>query len=261
MMKRRLIAVLLFSATVPLLGGAAYEFASRPEGGGRSLAGRARVEGRQMRIDFTSGDGFLFRDSSIVLSQDGGKTVVVVDPLQRRYYILSLDKLLSAMTGAVRGTGLLTIHVTNVVSSVRDLGYGGVIDSYRTHRYALEASYDLSLGVVGAITRAHIHTHTETWTTDKIDSSLATFVQQGGLRTGEPDLDRLLDASSRTVYGFPLRQVTTTTLRSVGGIESRSTQTVEISHFQRMSFAPSLFEIPAGYRQTASPFGSAGSAP
>ena len=109
--------------------------------------------------------------------------------------------------------------------------------------------------------KTHVHTHSESWRTDRIDSSLATFIQEGALRSGNPDLDRLFDTHSSELHGFPLREVTTTSVRTGKGREITSTETVEISHFRKMTFLPSLFEIPKGYRRVTSPFGPIGSAP
>jgi len=80
------------------------------------------------------------------------------------------------------------------------------------------------------------------------------FLQLRALRTGVPEVDKLL-AAQPEVKGFPLRQVTEVRIVT-GGREIKSSTTTLVTSVQRKTFKPSELVLPAGYRKVESPLGS-----
>ena len=82
-MKRFLVASALSAIAISASAGLTYKVQSTTTGvRSMTLAGTVNVDGPRMRFDVASGDGTLFKDNSLVLSSDGGKTMSIFDPAQ-----------------------------------------------------------------------------------------------------------------------------------------------------------------------------------
>src|SRR5438093_3283265 len=99
----------------------------------------------------------------------------------------------------------------------------------------------------------HIEMSSEVWATDKLPAELMTFVQMRGFKTGIEGLDKLVEAQSAAIKGFPLKQVmTSTTTSSRGGAKTWTTKTT-VTGVQKSEVATSEFDVPAGYSKTDGP--------
>src|SRR5881296_2767381 len=103
---RSLFAAAALVAT-NLLAGYHYHFQSVTSGprGDRSTAGSAAVDEGNMRIDFEKGDNMLFPDKSVVISKDGGKNLIVIDPAGKSYYEIKLDEILNTAGAMMKSRG------------------------------------------------------------------------------------------------------------------------------------------------------------
>lgn len=247
-MHRLFIAFLLTMHAFAASGGTSYQLTSTTTGTVASgLAGEVKVEGAVMRMDVRRGDGVLFRNGSIVISRDGGRTLAVYDPSKRTYYELSLDELVASTSAALK-VGGLEIEVRNPKVNVRNAGSGGVVEGLPTQRVRVESSYTVDLGVAAM----QIATTSESLLTDRLPASLATFLQQSAARTGIPSVDKLLAAQSAAMKGFPLKQVTTMRI-GTGGRVITSVSTTTVTAIRHRVIAPAELAAPAGYRKVASP--------
>ena len=213
-MRRSLTRLILFIAATASAG-IAYRFE------GTSAAGHVVAEGKSMRIEFDRGDGMLFKEHTVVLTTDGGRTLTVLDPATKTFATMRLDDLFGAMT------------VSSSKVSARDLGSGGTIEGYPTRKWSLDASYDLILA--GAPARVHMTLHSDSWRTDRIPEE-----QQFKLRQGDP-LAKLMPPQ---VKGFALKEVTT--IRT--GSSTTVTSTTAVHDVRTVKTAPAQFAVPAGYR-------------
>lgn len=253
-MKRTLFALLIVLTTLPLTAGVTYRFRSVTDGrGGSELSGTAWVEGSNMRLEFDKGDKMMFRDKSVVISKDGGKTMFILDPKKKSYYELDLQQVISTFGTAMKAMGgMFDLSITNQKVNVKNAGSGGTVEGYPTTKYVVDSRYDMTMKVMGMGSSSQVHSITESWATDRLSSDLITFVQMKGLRTGVEDLDRLIDNQTKSVRGFPLKQVTTTTTTS-GKKTQTNTTTVTITGITKTNVAASQFAVPAGYREEESP--------
>ena len=252
-MKRFLFAVLLIAVAAAAEAGVSYKFSSKVDKGAGSMVGMAEVEGSQMRLEVSQGDKVLFGDNSVILSRDGGETLIVLNPKDKTFYEIQLAEMFGAMGNVMKSMGgMFKMNIDNQKVTVKDAGDGGMVEGFPTTRYVTDASYDLVMEMMGRKMVTSITTQTETWSTDKLDRHYMTFVQQKGFRTGMEDLDRLIQAQSSEMKGFPLKQVTRTT-STQGKKSETSTTTVTISEIEEKKVPASRFEIPAGYQKTEGP--------
>lgn len=252
-MHRSFISFLLLLYAFTAAAGTSYQLTSSTTGTVSSvLAGEVKVEGSAMRMDVRRGDGMLFRNGAIIVSRDGGRTLTVYDPSRRTYYELSLDELVASTSAAMK-VGGLEIEVRNPKVSVREAGAGGALEGLPTRRVRVDSSYTVDLGVASM----QIATTSESWLTDKLPASLATFLQQSAARTGIPSVDKLLAAQSAPMKGFPLKQVTTMRI-GTGRREITSVSTTLVTAIRHRAIAPAELAGPTGYRKVPSPVAGMG---
>lgn len=253
-MRRILASAVLAFIAVPAWAGLTYDFKSSTEGqGGGNLTGSAAIEGQNIRMEITDGDDVMFKDNSVVLSKNGGSTLVILDPKNKTYTELEVDQVFSALGSMMKSMGgMFKMSIKDPKVSVREAGDGGTIEGYPTRKYLIDSSYELAMKVMGMSRSTQIESQTEAWATDKIKPEFMTFVQQRGLRTGMADFDELISKQAAAIKGFPLKQVIRTKTTS-GGKSQTSTTTMTISNIKEVNVPDSKFAVPAGYEKTEMP--------
>jgi hypothetical protein len=253
-MKRILIilGLVLFCSTS--FAGITYKVQSTTTGVRNvTIAGKVSVDGPNMRMDVTSGDDLLFKANSVVLSHDGGKTMTVLDGSNRSYYQLQFEQVLDNSVGSLKSMNeTIKIAFNNPRVSVRDAGKGGMLEGYPTRRFVLDASYDVAVDAMGQKMTTHISMTTESWTTDRLSSEFANFLQMKGFRTGMEALDKLIAAQTTAVKGFPLKQVSTVRMKQ-GRSDMIMVTTATVSNIEKKAIDASQFSVPAGYTKVDDP--------
>lgn len=248
------VAVLVFALAAPLVAGVTYDIRSDSTGMREmTLAGKVAVDGANIRMDIAKGDNMLFKDNSVVLSSDSGKTMTVLDPSTKNFYELRLDDVLGSVTSMLRSLGgMFKLSFDNPHVSVTDGGDGGTIEGFPTHKYVLDASYDINVDAMGQSMTTHMTMNTQSWTTTELSSEFSTFLQARGLRTGIDAVDKLIEAQTTSVKGMPLKQVSTVTINQ-GGSDTTMVTTSTVSNVVRKAIDPSEFAMPAGYTKVDDP--------
>jgi hypothetical protein len=238
-MPRFLTVTALILATTNAFAGVSYSFRSTTKGlTSSTLTGTAESEGSNLRVQFVRGDGTLFRDGSVAVSNDGGKSIAVLDPKAKTYFVVPLGEL----SGVLGSTDL--IHVTNPSVKVTDAGDGGAMEGMATRHLRLEAGCDLSLG---GSQKTRMTMTGELWVTHALPPNTAGFLGGNGLRTGIEALDALIDAQGSALRGaFPLKEVMTVSAQG-GVISFASSTTATVSNVRVRPIPPGQFVIPKGY--------------
>ncbi len=253
-MKRLLpfVAVLFLSSTA--FGGLTYKVQSSTNGiRNVTIAGNVTVDGPHVRMDVTTGDNMIFKENSVVLSNDGGKTMTVLDPSSKSYYDLQLDQVLSSSASMLKNlNGMVNLSFNNPHVAVRDAGNGETLEGFVTHKYVLDASYDIAIDAMGQKMTTHMAMTTESWTTDQLSSEFTNFLQMSGFRTGVESLDKLIDAQSSGVKGFPLKQVSTVHM-SQNGNDVTMTTTALVTNIEKKTVDAARFAMPEGYTKVDDP--------
>lgn len=249
---RRLATLLAFLFTVPLFAGVSYHFSQETTGPQQSaISGRVDADGPHLRIEVTHGDKIIFKDNTLVLSDDGGKTLTVIDPTAKTYFILKMNDFLGGMFEQLKAAGTeLTLEDPKV--DIHDVGSGGTVAGFPTTKTTLDASYTLAMNILGSKMKLPIKFHSEIWRTDRVNAALTPF-QMSGVRTGVDALDQMIRQYDNMGKGFPLRQVTDVVTTQPGGAAMKSTTTMNITDVQERAIAASAFAMPAGLKEVPNP--------
>lgn len=239
----------------PAFAGVTYNVQSTTSGMRHvNIAGKVTVDGPHVRFDVSSGDKMLFADNAVVLSNDGGKTMTVLDPANKTYFELHLDDVLNSTTAALKnlGGGMFKLSFDNPSVTVHDAGNGETLEGFPTHKSVLDAAYDINIDAAGQKLTTKIKMTTESWMTDQLSSEFASFLQTRGLHTGVEPIDKLIEAQRSAISGFPLKQVSTTHVNQ-GGSDVTMTTTATVSNVEKKTVDAALFAMPSGYTKVDDP--------
>lgn len=251
LLMRRILYLLAFFLALPLSAGVSYKFEVKSGGLQNStMSGRIEGDGPHMRMDIDHGDPMLFKDKSIVISNDSGKSMTVLDPAAKTYYVLDMADFLAGSMKSLKEMGA-DVSFTNTKADVHDGGAGPVIEGYPTRKISIDASYDIVIDMMGKKVTAHTTTHSEVWRTDKLPAIITPF-QMKGLRSGIEGLDKIIDLADKTGSGFPLRQETVINTTQ-GSNKTSFTQTMTVSDVKVHDVPAADFVLPAGYTKTENP--------
>lgn len=252
-MKPSAVATALLFAAASLLGGVTYEFRMVTAGAqGMTISGKVAADGLNLRMEVDEGDGRVFKDDSIVISRDGGKTLLVFDPASKTYFQLALDELTHGAAEALK-SDIVKVTFDPPKASVHDAGDGEKIEGFPTRKMIVDASIVMHIDAMGQKLDSPIIMHSENWGTDKIDPSASNLFQMSNPRTGIEAFDRMMDAQAAAFVGrFPLKQVTTMRVQE-GGREMVTTTTATVTKVKQKAIDAAAFADPKGYRKVDDP--------
>ena len=212
------------------------------------MNGRATVDGQRTRVDFLSGSAY--PPGTYVISTDGAKKLLFVDPLQKTYTEFNAMAIAAAI-------GTTNIKISNLQSSVVKLEDGRIIAGVPTDHYRLTMSYEITVNLRHAITQS-VRTTIDKWTTVRFGEG-ATAAFDSATQTGNPQIDELIAAETTKIKGFPLKQtIQVVTLSQLPSskesqlqLPSTRTRTHEMTVTSISEIQPkdAIFSIPAGYRK------------
>jgi hypothetical protein len=262
-MKRNLLALTLAIVAVPVAEQAAvaavrYEFrqsmhsqiASMPS---TEFGGEAIIDGDRSRVEFTSGTAY--PSGSYLITTNGSRNMTFVDPDKKTYVEVNAGNVASAI-------GTSNIKIDNFKSDSQMLNDHPVIAEHGTDHYQMHIAYDITLTIGAMPIRQSVQTTIDKWVTKDFDDVTADYLATGGIRTGNPDLDQLIDLETTKVPGFALRQkvhVTTTAGVDPKRVEAGSKLKLErtqvtskemtISSIRKTIVGPGTFRVPPGYQK------------
>ncbi|HEY8712080.1 MAG TPA: hypothetical protein VIM68_04365 [Thermoanaerobaculia bacterium] len=231
-----------------------YEYfqTSRSEGDERAadFNARAFIDGQRSRIDFISGN--TYPPGTYMISTDGARRLLFVDPSQKQYTEVSTLGIASAI-------GSSKIVVTNLQSSVTRLDDGRVIAGIPTDHYRLTMTYDITVMFRDMPLKQSVRTIIDKWTTVRF-GDIADVAFGSPVQTGNDKIDELISAETTKIKGFPLRQmVSITTINNTGQtlgsklvVPTTRTKTREttVTAISEMAADDKMFRVPKGYQRT-----------
>lgn len=252
-------AVMLSMSASPLFSAVRYEFrqTTRTEAQSQpasSLVGRAVIEGEMSRVDFIS--GYAHPVGSYVISKDGFRSVAIVDPAKQTYTEVDTSNVASAL-------GSSKIEIANLKTNIRKLGDRPTIAGIPAEHWVLESSYDMTVMFGTLPLKQTVQTTIDKWVTTSLGNVGASLINAEALRTGNSELDRIIELESTKIPGFPLRQVMTIRVQNPVAernpnsqikLNASRTQTSEmiVTKLQTASVDRRLFEVPATFRKVES---------
>jgi hypothetical protein len=255
-MKRLLVTLALAWIAVPCFAAIQYEFMLKNTSDDAAkqssdMTGRATIDGFRSRVEFLSGN--LYPPNTYVLSTDATGRLYFVDPSKQWFTEINTAGIATAL-------GASNIKIDNLKSKVESLPDRSTIAGIATDHNRLSISYDITVLMRSIPITQHIETDIDSWTTKQFGDVPQSFLSLGN-RTGNTDLDRLLDTENSKIGGFPLRQIVTTRTkydmpaRTKLARPSSRTMTREtwITKIQETRAEPSQFTIPVSYRRADQP--------
>lgn len=220
-MRYVLIGILVLGLLAPALDAAIqYEFRqtirsdieSMPSG---SVSGKAVIDGGKSRVDYLSGSKY--PPGSYVISSQGASRVLIVNPARKEYAEVNVG----AMAGDL---GTRQIKIENLRNDLQKLDDQQIIAGYPTTHYRLHTTYDITVMFGSIALKQSVNTIIDKWTTNAFGDLQESHVESNALRTGNPQLDELIEAELSRISGFPLKQVVTVTTTSPDANRNRNPQ-------------------------------------
>jgi hypothetical protein len=253
-MKRLLVALSILFVAHSSIGAVQYEFRQTSRSDVDSippsdLTARAILEGQKSRVDVIAGNAY--PPGTYVISTNGSKNLTFVDPTLKQYVEVNAASAASAI-------GARKIVIDNARHNVQKLDDHPIIAGQPTDHYRLTLDYDMTL-LFGTIPiKQNIHSQIDKWTT-VVFGDLADSFSMATIRTGNEQLDNLLDLENTKIKGFALREtmttVTTNSRASVPGSQlqispshTRSRETM-VTAIKEMAPSPSDFIVPATFHR------------
>lgn len=265
-MRKRLIptvlVVVLCVAAVPALAGIHYRAMTTTEavdGKGRPQVMEVEgwVDGEKAKITFTETFSPLTPKGSYLLTEDGARTVYLVNPEQQTYARWSIEGMLGLVGGilqGLQGVGSFQFSEPQVEKLLEESG--GKLHSLDTQHYRYRTTYALDVKVLGFRQSTEVDSLQDFWTTSQLsDTGLGLWLRKDPPKTGDANFDKLLDAETAKMVGFPLKTITVTTQRQIKkktgkvGKETVTRSTMEVTSLSQESVPDSHFVLPTGYRE------------
>ena len=258
-----LLTVLLLAAAANSFAGVILVAKTTAEGG------KAAAQQNSVVKSWVSGDKgkTLFEDSSnalmakdtYIITKDGGKTMFLVNPKDQTYMKWDLDSIMGFAGGAMK---MMNMKFSD--PKVEALGEepDGLIAGLPTVHYRFRTSYTMSMSFMIMKKNLKVVKEEDIWAAPKlVDAALGMWLRKTPPKTGNQDLDALIQAEMGKVQGFPLKRKTVTTNTDEKGKAETTTVTMEVTDLQMGPVPDSTFEIPAGYKETSMPGTGSGEEP
>ncbi|HEY3055323.1 MAG TPA: hypothetical protein VGK31_05270 [Thermoanaerobaculia bacterium] len=254
-MKRIAAVVVALAFVSEVHAGITYRFESVTEAASPHVfTGVVKADQGKVRMEVVSGADaqLIFEKGSVVLSSSGSGILTVLNPSKKTYYEMDLGHLLAG-AATFMSTPYAKIDVKNPRVSVSKKGSGGSLQGFPTTRSTIDSSFDMVLKMMGE-TKPPIRLSmtTEVWSTDRLPATAANVIESIRVRTGVESLDKMIDAQTSGVVGFPLKQVTTTRITMNGSTTTGRTRS-QVTDIRQSSFAASEFAVPAGFTKVDNP--------
>ena len=255
-MKTILLAISLLLAVTGVQGAVQYEFRQTFRSDVETMppndmTGRAVIDGDRYRVEFLSGTAF--PPGSYMFTTNGSKQQIWIDPTKKSYVEVNA-------AGVANALGASRITISNKKIDVTPLSDHPVIAGLPTDHYRMVMSYDIAVPFGQLQLKQSVTTVIDKWTTMAYAGVADGFLADGGIRTGNPDIDDLASAENTKIKGFPLRQTTEVTTmnatpKSAGSqipLKQVHTQTKDMTITaieSKPEVAATLFQIPAGFHK------------
>ena len=248
---------LLLALAAPAFAGIHYqaETTTAPEGSKpQVIQVEGWVDGEKAKVVFQESDQPMLSEGAYLLTQDGGKTVLLVDPEEETITEWDLQAMLGMVGGIVQGMqGIMNLEFSDVKVEELEQGSGGELLGYPVSHAKYRTTYTTSIKVLGMKRASTTETVQEVWTTDAFgDPALGIWLRNEPPTTGIEDLDALIAAEMEKVEGFPLKTVSvSTTTGQKGKRETTTRSETVVTVLEETAVPEATFELPAGYERVS----------
>ncbi len=247
---RVLFVSIMLSATLAF-GGWEYSAYTKADGGANSEMFRSSVKGwangSMSRVELVESGNPLLPAGSYLLSRDGGRTLHIVNPQHKTYSILDLDNMMGLAGGAMEMMGI-EFSTPKVEKLLEEKG--SEIQGFPTTHYRFRNAYTMDMNFMGMQRSTETVSEEDVWASQDLqDEGLGVWLNQRNMKTGNAEVDKVLQAEMGKVKGFPLKRVATTTTKQQDGSAETVRVTSEVTAIRETDVPASLFELPADYTE------------
>lgn len=250
---RILAKFLLFFGVSQSIAGTYVEQKVSSSQRGMNMQVQAWMDGDSGKVEFVKSDSDVTPKDSYLLSNDGGKTVYLVNPNKKTYSLWDMDAMfvtLSELTKDAEGV----IDIMFKDAEAEDLGTepGGQILGVNTTKKTWRTAYSMEMKVVFMEKKQYADTRIEAWMTNDISLPAlnSMWFAVTPPTTGNSDLDYVLTESTKRVDGTPLKVVQNTTISKKKKGRGKSEKiTMEIVALREEPVDPAMFAMPVGYNE------------
>lgn len=254
--KRSFLALALaFACATPAFAGITYTAVTSADGKGAEMQAstvKAAVDSGKARVEFVSSGNPIMGKGTYLLTNDGGKTMYLVNPEEKSYSKWDLDAMMGAAGGVMKAMGgfmKMTFSDPKVEKLLEEPG--PTMLGVPTTHYRFRTSYSMQMSVMGHKSASSNVTEEDIWTTTELgDPALGAWMRKGPPKTGDEQLDKLFSAEMSKVTGFPMKRVAKVTQTDANGKAQTSTTTMEVTALDRdAAVPPATFAMPSGYEE------------
>lgn len=237
---------------------AAVEFtAAMSAGSDETSVTRGLVDASNAKIEFIAGKTGGMEKGSYMLTRDGGQTIVLVNPHEKSYMKIDPTQMASAAGQLMNATkGFMSMEFKDPKVEKLSDAKGPSMLGLPTRQVKTRTSYTLETSVFGSKNVSHITREDEAFVTPKMsDSGFNLFLKQRSIRTGNADIDKLIELENSKIDGFPLKIISKTVTRDAKGREETTSTTYEITSLTQTAAAKNAFDIPEDYKDNMEEIG------
>ena len=210
---------------------------------------KAWASGDSGKVVFEESKNPMMGKGTYIITKDGGKTMFLVDPKEKTYMKWDLDSMMGLVGGAMK---MMNLKFTDPKMDFLGEEPDGMVAGIPTTRYSYRTSYAMSMSFMMMKKNSRVVKDEEIWAATKLaDAALGIWLRKTPPKTGNEDMDKLIQAEMSKVKGFPLKRKTMTTSIDEKGNKEVTTITMEVTELQMVPVPDSTFEIPSDYKETS----------
>lgn len=230
---------------------AAVEFTAAINSGPKDKSvTRGLVDGENARIEFVEGKSAGMEKGSYMLTRDGGKTIFLVNPAEKTYMKIDPEKMAATAGQFMNATkGFMDMSFSNPTVETLVDEKGPSLFGLPTRRVKTKTAYTMETRVFGSKSVTQVTREDEMLVTQKmLDPGFNLWMKQRNIRTGNADIDKLLELESAKIKGMPLKMDSVTRTRDAKGREETVTNSYAITAMSKTSTPANAFAMPEGYK-------------
>ncbi len=207
------------------------------------------VSGDNGKVVFEQSQNPMMSEGSYLITKDGGKTMLLVNPKEKTYMKWDLEQMMGLVGGAMK---MMNFKYTDPKVEKLSEEPDGLVAGIPTVHYKYRTSYTVSMSMLMMHKTSHVLKEEDIWSAPKLaEAALGIWLRKTPPKTGNEQLDSLMQAEMGKMQGFPLRIKTVSTDTDEKGKGTTTTVQMEVTEFQTVPVPDSTFEVPADYKETS----------
>ena len=249
------LALLCALAAMPAFAGIHYKSVTKNQDANGKNLGDMSVEGwvtgGNARVEVTASDNPILKKGTYLITKDGGKTIYLVDPKEKTYGEWDIQGMMGAAGAMLNSMGpLVKMEFSDPKVEKLAEDAGPTIAGLPTRHFKYRTSYSMKMKVMGMGQESNVVSEQDLWVTDKVnDAALGIWLRNTPPKTGNEQLDKLIDSEIGKVSGYPLKMVTVSTSTNKKGKATVTRSTMEVTELDTNANVTASFDVPAGYEE------------